>query len=51
MDRYEASVAQRLAEREAAERVNAPVRDKVPDRYTESVTRYYQSLSRRPESR
>ncbi len=51
MDRYEASLAQRLAEREAAERVQAPLRDKVPDRYAESVVRYYQSLSRRPESR
>ncbi|BCS32898.1 hypothetical protein TBR22_A21220 [Luteitalea sp. TBR-22] len=51
MDRYEASIAQRLAEREAAERVQAPLRDKVPDRYAESVVRYYQSLSRRPESR
>ena len=51
MDRYEAALAQRLAEREAAERVQAPVRDKVPDRYAESVVRYYQSLSRRPESR
>ena len=51
MDRYEAALAQRLAEREAAERVQAPLRDKVPDRYTESVVRYYQSLSRRPESR
>ncbi len=44
MDRYEAALAQRLAEREAAERVQAPLRDKVPDRYTESVVRYYQSL-------
>ena len=51
MDRYEAALAQRLAEREAAERVQAPLRDKVPDRYAESVVRYYQSLSRRPESR
>lgn len=51
MDRFEASLAQQLAEREAAERVNAPLRDKVPDRYAESVVRYYQSLSRRPESR
>ena len=51
MDRYEAALAQRLAEREAAERVQAPLRDKVPDRYTESVVRYYQSLSGRPESR
>ena len=51
MDRYEATIAQRLAEQEAAERVQAPLRDKVPDRYTESVVRYYQSLSRRPESR
>jgi hypothetical protein len=51
MDRYEATLAQRLAEREAAERVQAPLRDKVPDRYAESVVRYYQSLSRRPESR
>lgn len=51
MDRYEASLAQRLAEREAAERVTAPLKDQVPDRYSESVIRYYQSLSRRPESR
>jgi hypothetical protein len=51
MDRYEATLAQRLAEREAAERVQAPLRDRVPDRYAESVVRYYQSLSRRPESR
>ncbi len=51
LDRYEASLAQRLAEHEAAERVQAPLRDKVPDRYTESVVRYYESLSRRPESR
>jgi hypothetical protein len=51
MDRYEATLAQRLAEREASERVQAPLRDKVPDRYAESVVRYYQSLSRRPESR
>lgn len=51
MDRYEASLAQRLAEREAAERVQAPLRDKVPDRYAESVVRYYQSLGKRPESR
>ncbi len=51
MDRYEAALAQRLAEREAAERVQAPLRDRVPDRYAESVVRYYQSLSRRPESR
>jgi hypothetical protein len=51
MDRYEAALAQRLAESEAAERVQAPLRDKVPDRYAESVVRYYQSLTRRPESR
>jgi hypothetical protein len=51
MDRYEAALAQRLGEAEAAERVQAPMRDKVPDRYAESVVRYYQSLSRRPESR
>lgn len=51
MDRFEASMAQRLAEREAAERVQAPLRDRVPERYAESVVRYYQSLSRRPESR
>jgi len=51
MDRYEAALAQRLASREAAERVQAPLRDKVPDRYTESVVRYYQSLGRRPEPR
>jgi hypothetical protein len=51
LDRYEASLAQRLAEQEAAERVTAPLRDQVPERYNESVIRYYQSLSRRPETR
>lgn len=51
LDRYEASIAQRLAEREAAERVTAPLRDQVPERYNESVIRYYQSLSRKPETR
>lgn len=51
LDRYEASLAQRLAGEEAAERVTAPLRDQVPDRYSESVIRYYQSLSGRPESR
>ena len=51
LDRYEASIAQRLAGQEAADRVQAPLRDKVPDRYAESVVRYYQSLSGRPESR
>lgn len=51
LDRYEASLAQRLAEQEAAERVTAPLRDQVPDRYSESVIRYYQSLRRRPETR
>ncbi|MFP5380130.1 MAG: SDR family NAD(P)-dependent oxidoreductase [Vicinamibacteria bacterium] len=49
-DRYEAGLAQRLAEREAAERVTAPLRDEVPDRYSESVIRYYRSLSRRPDT-
>lgn len=51
LDRHEASLAQRLAEQEAAERVTAPLRDQVPERYSESVIRYYQSLSRKPETR
>ena len=51
MDRYEAGIAQRLAEREASERVTAPLKDEVPERYSESVIRYYRSLSRRPETR
>ena len=44
-------LARTVAEREAAERVTAPLKDQVPDRYSESVIRYYQSLSRRPETR
>ncbi len=51
LDRYEAGLARQLAEREAAERVTTPLKDEVPDRYSESVIRYYRSLSRRPDTR
>src|SRR5690606_17365645 len=51
LDRYEAGLARQLAEREAAERGTTPLKDEVPDRYSESVIRYSRSLSRRPDTR
>lgn len=50
LDQVESSLAQRLAERQAQDRLNAGGDDRAPLEYTESVSRYYRSIARRPPS-
>ena len=45
MERYEASVAQRLNRGSAADRLNAGGSERVPDAYRDAIARYYQSLA------
>jgi hypothetical protein len=46
MERYEASVSDRLIRNAAADRFDAGGSDRVPDAYRQSIARYYQSLAR-----
>lgn len=46
MERYEASVSQRLLRTAAADRLDAGGSDRVPDAYRRSIARYYQSLAK-----
>lgn len=46
MERYEASLSQRLARNGPADRLDAGGSDRVPDAYRQSIARYYQSLAR-----
>jgi hypothetical protein len=46
MERYEASVSDRLIRNAAADRFDAGGSERVPDAYRQSIARYYQSLAR-----
>jgi hypothetical protein len=46
MERYEASVSDRLIRNTAADRFDAGGSERVPDAYRESIARYYQSLAK-----
>jgi hypothetical protein len=46
MERYEASVSDRLIRNAAADRFDAGGSDRVPDAYRQSIARYYQSLAK-----
>jgi hypothetical protein len=46
MERYEASISQRLSRSAALDRLDAGGSDRVPDAYRQSIARYYQSLAR-----
>lgn len=48
MEQVEASLAQRLSERAAKDRVHAGGDDRAPAQYSESVSRYYRSLAKKP---
>jgi hypothetical protein len=45
LEQVESSLAQKLSEREAKDRLNAGGDDRAPAEYTESVSRYYRSLA------
>jgi hypothetical protein len=49
LEQVEASLARRLSERNAKDRVNSGGDDKAPAQYSESVSRYYRSLAKKPE--
>ena len=46
MERYEASVSDRLIRNAAADRFDAGGSERVPDAYRQSIARYYQSLAK-----
>jgi hypothetical protein len=46
MERYEASLSDRLIRNAAADRFDAGGSDRVPDGYRQSIARYYQSLAK-----
>jgi hypothetical protein len=48
LEQAEASLAQRLSERAAKDRVHAGGDDRAPAQYSESVSRYYRSLAKKP---
>jgi hypothetical protein len=48
LEQVEASLAQRLSERAAKDRVHAGGDDRAPAQYSESVSRYYRSLAKKP---
>jgi hypothetical protein len=48
LEQVESSLARKLTEREAKDRLNAGGDDRAPAEYAESVSRYYRSLARRP---
>ena len=45
MERYEASLSQRLNRPASSDRLDAGGSDRVPDAYRQSIARYYQSLA------
>ncbi len=47
LEQAETSLAQRLSEREARDRLNAGGDDRAPAEYADSVSRYYQALAKR----
>ncbi len=47
LEQAETSLAQRLSEREARDRLNAGGDDRAPAEYSDSVSRYYQALAKR----
>ena len=49
LEQVESSLAQKLSEREAKDRLNAGGDDRAPAEYTESVSRYYRSLAKRQQ--
>jgi hypothetical protein len=49
LEQVESSLAQKLSEREAKDRLNAGGDDRAPSEYAESVSRYYRSLAKRPQ--
>ncbi|HEY8549468.1 MAG TPA: hypothetical protein VIL35_05910 [Vicinamibacterales bacterium] len=48
LEEMEASLAQRLSEQAAKDRVNAGGDERAPSQYSDSVSRYYRSLAKRP---
>ncbi len=49
LEETESSLAQRLSERIARDRVHAGADERAPAAYADSVSRYYRSLARRPQ--
>ena len=49
LEQVETSLAQKISEREAKDRLNAGGDDRAPAEYTESVSRYYRSLAKRQQ--
>jgi hypothetical protein len=48
MEQIEASLAERLSERAAKDRVHSGTDDRAPAQYTDSVSRYYRTLAKKP---
>ncbi|MGH2601695.1 MAG: hypothetical protein ACRDJ9_20200 [Dehalococcoidia bacterium] len=48
LEALELSLSEQLAERDARNRLNAGGDERAPERYSESVARYYRSIARKP---
>ena len=47
LEKYEASISDRLAQTESKERFNAGGSDRVPDAYGQLISRYFESLAKK----
>ena len=47
LEKYEASVSDRLSRKESKDRFNAGGSDRVPDAYSQLISRYFESLAKK----